>query len=105
MDDDEYKEFSYFNRNKMLFLNVLTDGERSYDYATTYEEEALLSSYCDKLYDRVLELKTYLLSLPFNDKYRDIIQEVADIVKYDENECGKFGYFNTFNIFSTYINF
>ena len=96
MNELQYRAFLAFHKTEMLFLNVLTDGEKSFDFVTTYQENSILDMECDKIYDRVLKLEASLLPLPFTDKIRD---NLGNIVVGRKSEVERFGKFNTFEIF------
>lgn len=96
MNEYQYRSFLAFNRNHMMFLNVLTDGEKSFDFVTTYQENLDLDKRCDEIHDRLMDLELKLLPLPFTDETRN---KLADLVVARKMKEGKFGKYNTFEIF------
>ena len=96
MNEYQYRAFLAFYKNRMMFLNVLTDGEKSFDYVTTYQEDSDLDRRCDEIYNHLIELEMKLLPLPFTNEMRN---KMADLVVARKSKEGKFGKFNTFEIF------
>lgn len=96
MNEYQYRTFLSFYRNKLLIMNVLTDGEKSYDFVTTQEEDLALTNECDKSYDRMMELERTLLQIPFDRKMRTYL---GDLVAIRKSKEGKYGKYNTFEIF------
>lgn len=96
MNEYQYRAFLSFYRNKLLIMNVLTDGEKSYDFVTTQEEDLALTNECDKSYDRMMELERTLLQIPFDRKMRTYL---GDLVAIRKSKEGKYGKYNTFEIF------
>lgn len=96
MNELQYRAFLSFYQNRMMFLNVLTDGDKSFDFVTTYQENADLDNECDKIYNHVLELESTLIPLPFTDKIRD---NLGEIIMSRKSEVEHFGKYNTFEIF------
>lgn len=96
MNELQYRAFLSFHNREMLFLNVLTDGEKSFDFVTTYQENSILDNECEKILDHVMELEKTLLPLPFSDKVRS---NLSELVMARKSNVEKFGKFNTFEIF------
>lgn len=96
MNELQYRAFLSFYQNRMMFLNVLTDGDKSFDFVTTYQENADLDNECDKIYNRVLELESVLVPLPFTDKIRN---NLGEVIMSRKSEVEHFGKYNTFEIF------
>lgn len=96
MNEYQYRSFLAFNRNQMMFLNVLTDGKKSFDFVTTYQENSDLDKRCDEIYNRLMDLELKLLPLPFTN---ETCKKVADLVVVRKMKEGKFGKYNTFEIF------
>lgn len=96
MNELQYRAFLAFNRNQMLFLNVLTDGKRSFDFVTTYQENSDLDKKCDEIYNKTLELEKKLLLLPFEEETRN---NLGELIIGRKSREGKFGKYNTFEIF------
>ena len=96
MNEYQYRSFLAFYTNRMMFLNVLTDGEKSFDFVTTYQENSDLDKRCDDIYNRLMKLEYLLLPIPFDEEVR---KKLADLVVARKSKEGKFGKFNTFEIF------
>lgn len=96
MNEYQYRAFLQFNQNHMMFLNVLTDGEKSFDYVTTYQENDTLDKRCDDIYNRLMKLEYLLFPIPFEEEVR---KKLADLVAARKSKEGKFGKYNTFEIF------
>lgn len=96
MNELQYRSFLAFHNTNMLFLNVLTDGDKSFDFVTTYKENSLLDAECDRIYDKILELERILLPLPLADKFRKHFAGIVSARNADPTTMGKF---NTFEIF------
>lgn len=96
MNEYQYRSFLAFHQNQMLFLNVLTDGEKSFDFPTTYEENTALDIECDADFNRLLELERILILFPFEKKMREALGTMIATRKAPD---GKFGKYNTFEIF------
>lgn len=96
MNEYQYRSFLMFNRNQMMFLNVLTDGEKSFDFVTTYQENADLDKRCDDIYNKLIDLELKFMPLPFTDEIRNTLADLVVVRKMKEK---KFGKYNTFEIF------
>lgn len=92
----QYRSFLAFYQNRMMFLNVLTDGDKSFDFVTTYQENSDLDKRCEEIYDTLLRLESKLLPLPLDDKARKALGNLVSLRKSKE---GKYGKYNTFEIF------
>ena len=96
MNEYQYRSFLAFYTNRMMFLNVLTDGEKSFDFVTTYQENSDLDKRCDDVYNKLMDLEMTLIPSPLT---YDLRNTLADLVVARKSKEGKFGKFNTFEIF------
>lgn len=96
VDEDEYRVLLVNYKQQMLLNNVLYDGKRDFEIATTYKEDFELGRMCDKLYDEVLDLERVLLITPFSMRVRE---SIGDLVALRKKPRGYSGNFNTFNVF------
>lgn len=99
MNEMQYRGFIALERDHLMMMNVLTDGVNSFDYVTTYLENTLLEEECEKIYDKVLELERYIIALPFEDSVFEKVQYVIGRRRESVKHEGRFGHFNTFDIF------
>ena len=88
------------HRMEMLFMNVLTDGESSFDFVTTYGEEYLIGHECEKVTDSISEIVHRLSDIPFNDKTKDLVSDIYKRLTGSLYSDSPMGAFNTFNIFT-----
>jgi hypothetical protein len=99
-DDLLARQFAFENSDKMLFWNILSDREKSYEVPTTYSEDYKIGYRCDQIFDESMELQKQLLNIPFTEDIREALDFISDDMKaiYD-NKDSKVGPFNTFQIF------
>lgn len=96
LNEMQYRNLLFFETNKRLIMNVLTDGEKSYDFVTTEKEDFELGVRCDQIYDKLMEIERKIINIPFTDEVREVVEKVMKISK---KESGSMGKFNTFEIF------
>lgn len=96
MNELQYRSFLSIYNRQMIFMNVLTDGLESFDFPTTYKEESELTKECEERYDELLSLEREIRSYPLVGEIRESFEYLTSFL---HKEGGKFGFFNTFNIF------
>ena len=94
--NEEYRILLSSYNTKLLLMNVLYDGKKDYELATTYEEDFELSEKCNKLYDEILRVERGVLMCPFGKELRTCF---GTLVALRKKPKGYSGNFNTFNIF------
>lgn len=92
--------FENKNKDKMLFMNVLTDGKESFDFITTYHEDSLITYECDKIHDRFMKATTNLLVVPFDKEVRKSLEIMYNTINSSMMNDSSLGAYNTFNIFT-----
>lgn len=96
--------FENKNKEKMLFMNVLTDGKESFDFPTTYYEDDLISHECEVSHDKFLESVNKLLVVPFKGDVRMSLEVIYNSTRLGLGSDNRFGAYNTFNIFTKLFN-
>lgn len=96
MNEQQYRAFLYLHKDEMLFMNVLTDGEKSFDYVTTYRENFELDTACDTVFDKMIDFSRSFLEFPLTDEVEKSLE-----VLYNEFMNGepKYQKYSTFNLF------
>ena len=92
--------FENTHKDKMLFMNVLTDGNESFDFVTTYHEDSLITYECDQINDRFMEATKNLLVVPFEKDVRESLEVMYNTIHSSMLSESPFGTYNTFNIFT-----
>ena len=92
--------FENTHKDKMLFMNVLTDGNESFDFVTTYHEDSLITYECDQINDRFMEATKNLLVVPFEKDVRESLEVMYNTIHSSMISESPFGTYNTFNIFT-----
>lgn len=96
MNEIQYRGFiAIYNRDQM-FINVLTDGELSFDFVTTYRENFELETETDRIFDTLLDQMKILTNFGFNEEVMHAIEKLYDLFMHDKPKLGKY---NTFNLF------
>ena len=96
MNEIQYRGFiATYNRDQM-FINVLTDGELSFDFVTTYRENFELETETDRIFDTLLDQMKILTNFGFNEEVMTAIEKLYDLFMHDNPKLGKY---NTFNLF------
>ena len=98
MNEYQYRSFLSMYNKQMIFMNVLTDGVESFNFPTTYLEELDLTKECERVYDELLLIEKEIRSFPLSDI---ILEHFERVASYLHKDYGRFGFFNTFNIFIT----
>ena len=80
MDDDTFSFFMSENRILMLCKIPLTDGANDYTIIATSKEDSILSDACTTLDNELDALYFSLTSLPFKEKYLELIEHLTSKV-------------------------
>lgn len=96
MNEYQYRAFVSLFKEKLLMMNVLTDGSVSIDFVTTYGENYELERECDRIMDKIMELEREIVNFPLSD---EILQCMDFLFGKRKEKEGRFGKFNSFYIF------
>lgn len=88
------------SKDKMIFMNVLTDGKHSFDFPTTYAEDSALTYECECIHERYNRLNDAVLIIPFKSNVETSVDIVKDSIHDSLVNDRQYGSFNTFEIFT-----
>lgn len=96
LTETQFRNIVFFEDDKRMIMNVLTDGKHSFDFVTTQGEDDQLGNTCDTIYDNLLNMERKIMNLPLTDDVREAVEKM---IYYRKKECKSMGKFNTFQIF------